>query len=245
MIASTFPAGRPGALAFEAGAGPALRVLAVVLLHGGLIAWLASGTSPADAPARPEPLRMEVRTIAAPRPAAALKALEPPPRAAVPPTPAPRPTPASAQARPTPAPVRPAPVAVASPAAPAEAPPVEAAPVHAPAPVASQAPQAPVAPASEAPLQAPRFDAAYLDNPAPAYPLISRRRGEEGTVMLLVRVSADGAAQHVEVQHSCGHPRLDEAAAKAVRGWRFAPARRGGEPVAASVVVPIVFALDA
>jgi protein TonB len=116
----------------------------------------------------------------------------------------------------------------------------EPAPVPAiPAPVAAVA----AAPAI-APLVPPRYDAAYLDNPAPAYPSAARRLHEEGRVLLRVRVTADGRAGDVDVATSSGSERLDRAALDAVRRWRFVPARRGDEAVAAQVLVPIVFSLD-
>lgn len=95
--------------------------------------------------------------------------------------------------------------------------------------------------APEAPLTAVRFDADYLHNPAPAYPSQSRRLKEEGTVLLLVRVSAEGTPVSVELRQSSGFERLDEAGVQAVRQWRFVPAKRGNESVAASVLVPIQF----
>jgi protein TonB len=88
------------------------------------------------------------------------------------------------------------------------------------------------------------FDAAYLNNPAPAYPLISRRQGESGKVLLLVQVTPHGTAALVELKQSCGFPRLDEAALEAVRKWHFVPARHGDVAVAASVVVPLSFKLN-
>jgi protein TonB len=90
-------------------------------------------------------------------------------------------------------------------------------------------------------LTAARFDADYLHNPAPAYPAQSRRLKEEGTVLLLVRVSVEGTPLSVEVRNTSGFERLDEAGLQAVRQWRFVPAKRGGENVAASVLVPIQF----
>jgi protein TonB len=94
---------------------------------------------------------------------------------------------------------------------------------------------------TEPALTAARFDADYLHNPAPAYPAQSRRLKEEGTVLLLVRVSVEGTPLSVEVRNSSGFERLDEAGLQAVRQWRFVPAKRGGENVAASVLVPIQF----
>lgn len=89
-----------------------------------------------------------------------------------------------------------------------------------------------------------RFDADYLRNPAPPYPPQSRRIGEEGKVVLRVRVSADGNAQEVETKTSSGSNRLDESARKTVRQWKFVPAQRGGVAVESWVLVPIVFKLE-
>jgi protein TonB len=111
---------------------------------------------------------------------------------------------------------------------------------------AGSAPAPPVAPAPAAapPVIAARYDAAYLHNPRPAYPPISRRLGEEGRVLLRVRVGADGQPVAVDVEKSSNFERLDEAARRAVGSWRFVPARRGDEPVEGSVSVPLVFRLD-
>jgi protein TonB len=94
------------------------------------------------------------------------------------------------------------------------------------------------------PVAAARFDVAYLHNPRPAYPPLSRRLGEEGRVLLRVRVGADGHPLAVDVDRSSSFERLDEAARRAVGNWRFVPARRGDEPVEGSVRVPVVFRLD-
>ncbi|HRQ57904.1 MAG TPA: energy transducer TonB [Azoarcus taiwanensis] len=88
-----------------------------------------------------------------------------------------------------------------------------------------------------------RFDADYLRNPAPVYPPVSRRRGEQGEVRLRVWVSVAGAADRVAVHQSSGFSRLDEAAVRAVSEWRFVPARQGGRAVAAQVIVPVEFRL--
>lgn len=104
-------------------------------------------------------------------------------------------------------------------------------------------PAAPVA-VAPAPIEAPRFDMAYLKNPPPAYPSLSRRMKEQGRVILRVLVSASGEAENIEIRTSSGSERLDRAAIDAVRRWRFAPARRGAETIAAYALVPILFQLD-
>lgn len=98
-------------------------------------------------------------------------------------------------------------------------------------------------PAPPAPVTPPDFKAAQLGNPAPSYPYLSRKAREEGVVMLRVMVTPEGRAGEVRLERSCGHNRLDDAAMATVKKWRFMPARRAGEAVAAWVLVPITFAL--
>lgn len=98
-----------------------------------------------------------------------------------------------------------------------------------------------VAPASYSPA---RFNAAYLHNPAPVFPSLSRRMGEEGKVLLRVKVSAAGQPVAVDLEKGSNFERLDDAARHAVARWRFVPARRGDEAVEGTVIVPIVFRLD-
>lgn len=90
----------------------------------------------------------------------------------------------------------------------------------------------------------PRFDAAYLNNPPPPYPGMSRRLNETGRVLLKVKVSAEGLPIDIDIAQSSGFPRLDEAAKEAVRGWKFVPAKQGDKAVVATVQVPIVFKLN-
>jgi len=83
----------------------------------------------------------------------------------------------------------------------------------------------------------------YMHNPKPAYPRAARRRGEEGTVMLLVEVLSNGRVGRVDVEKSSGFELLDGAAVKAVRRWRFVPAKKGLTPVSARVRIPVEFNL--
>ncbi|MET0329663.1 MAG: energy transducer TonB [Luteimonas sp.] len=99
------------------------------------------------------------------------------------------------------------------------------------------APTAPVA-AADLPSSLPR----PVTMPQPDYPRASLRRGEQGEVLLLVKVGADGRVDGVDVIGSSQHRRLDRAAVSAVRRWRFEPAQRDGQPVAGELRVPISFA---
>jgi TonB family protein len=76
-----------------------------------------------------------------------------------------------------------------------------------------------------------------LEKTLPAYPLVARRRGEEGKVLLRVNLSQSGAVKDVTVQESSGFELLDRAALKAVRRWRFS------RKAARTVLVPINFRL--
>lgn len=79
----------------------------------------------------------------------------------------------------------------------------------------------------------------------PAYPSASRRLNEEGAVTIQVLVDARGRAQEVQITSSSGFPRLDQAAADAVKRWLFKPAMQNSQPVSAWTRVRVVFRLDA
>lgn len=115
--------------------------------------------------------------------------------------------------------------------------------IQAPPPPPPAPPEAVAAKAPPAPVIPPQFNADYLNNPAPRYPALSRRLGEEGRVMLRVFVDERGLPARVELRSSSGHGRLDEVALETVRQWKFVPARRGDLPVSAWVLVPISFSL--
>ena len=83
----------------------------------------------------------------------------------------------------------------------------------------------------------------YLRNPAPAYPMLARERGYEGTIHLDVEVLPSGHCGDLRIAQSSGYAILDDAAASAVRRWRFKPATRGQRPMALWVEIPITFRL--
>ncbi len=90
----------------------------------------------------------------------------------------------------------------------------------------------------------PDYKADYLNNPRPPYPMVARRMGYHGKVILNVEVLAEGKAGQVLLQQSCGHDILDNAALQTVKTWRFTPARRFGQPVTQWFLVPIKFSLE-
>jgi protein TonB len=245
-------------------------LLAVVLaLHGvAFAAILTVGTVMPELPETPlmvhfidPPKPVELAPpVAQPLPVAAPEPVaEPPPPPLKPPEPKPVPKPVP---RPAPKP-KPVPKPIPQPI-PQAAPPLETTSSSEPAPVnaaimvaAEPTPAAAredtdattdaAARASQGSGAGPigaRFNAGYLNNPAPPYPPRSRRLGEEGRVVLRVLVSQEGLAQQVELDTSSGSSRLDESALDTVRKWRFIPASRGGEAIESWVLIPILFRLE-
>ncbi len=76
-----------------------------------------------------------------------------------------------------------------------------------------------------------------LSQPPPEYPLFSRRRREEGVVRLLLTIRS-GRVAEASVSSGSGSARLDEAALKAVKLWRF------DHPGEVRASAAIVFRLD-
>ncbi|HCI53815.1 MAG TPA: energy transducer TonB [Gallionella sp.] len=90
----------------------------------------------------------------------------------------------------------------------------------------------------------PDYKAGYLHNVRPAYPMVARKMGWEGKVILNVEVLAEGACGAISVLSSSGRDVLDNAAIHAVKGWHFSPARHGGQTVTKWFKVPINFSLE-
>ncbi|WP_228720762.1 energy transducer TonB [Nitrogeniibacter mangrovi] len=230
------------------------RLLVVVGVHAALFTVIAMHMD-VTPPKPPETIEVALLAPPAPAPVAPPPKVETPPEPPkpVPPPPEPvvrKPPPPKPQPKPKPKPKpRPQPKQAITEPTPEPTPPEpEVAPAPPPPPVAvapTQPTPAPApAPAAPPPVTSARFDAAYLNNPRPGYPRLSRRMGEQGTVQLRVHVSAEGTPLDIELHHSSGHKRLDEAARAAVAHWRFVPARRGDTPVASWVIVPIEFKLE-
>lgn len=207
--------------------------LATLALHAALAAALLSYAPSRQALFAALPIIVDLITPPRiePRP-------EPPIEIPPPPKPEPRPVVKPLIRQPDPPPVIAAPIE--APSTPVEAAPPPPAPPPlppAPAPVIAAAPPIVV-------LTPPVYTADYLENPPPGYPSMSRRLGEQGRVVLRVRVTAGGSAGEIQVRESSGHARLDNAARDTVRRWRFVPARRGATPVSAWVLIPISFRLE-
>ncbi len=218
----------------------ALIAGSVVALHVGALWALQTGL-----------LRRAVEVIV---PVEILSQLIEPPRPRVePPPPAPKPPepvkqPVVRKVAPT-LPPPPQPVAIEDPTPSPRAvtgvltPQPPAPPIAAPVAVAPEPPAPAPAPAPPK-VELPSTNADYLQNPKPPYPSVSRRLGEQGTVVHSVLIGADGLPKSARLIQSSGFPRLDEAAYTAVMRWRYVPGKRNGVAEAMSFPVPIIWELN-
>lgn len=133
-------------------------------------------------------------------------------------------------ALPVPVQTTPLPMAVPVPVAPASAPSAVPAPASAPS-----------APPSM--VQGGDLGTQMVSGKPPRYPIESRRKREQGTVVLSLVLGVDGAVDSLAVAQSSGFNRLDNAARDAVKGWRWRPTIRDGQPVRVKGVVEIPFVL--
>lgn len=116
-----------------------------------------------------------------------------------------------------------------------------------PAPII-EAPAAPPAPASTrsaGPVAlGGELSVACPERNPPRYPPLSRRMGEEGTVVLQVELDEQGKVRTARIATSSGFERLDAAALEAVRSWQCRPAHRDGQTVRAVALQPFKFILQ-
>lgn len=213
------------------------RVTGAVLLAHMALAWLLLQGLISHPPTTGEmdnvimaSVVMDMPAPPAPKPQPVQPTVQPQPR--------PRPTPAvQPQLHPSP---------VATQATPSEAAPVVPAAAPTPATAAAAAASGHQRPnTTPSPVVSlPSSDADYLNNPAPPYPRMSRRMGEQGTVLVRVYINTEGRAETAEIRTSSGYSRLDEAALETVKRWRYVPGKRAGVPEAMWFNVPIRFVLD-
>lgn len=122
---------------------------------------------------------------------------------------------------------------------------VEDKPIPVTQPVAQPVAAEPLPPAAAPVVDTePDYKANYLSNPRPPYPMVARRMGWEGKVVLNVEVLAEGTCGAINVFRSSGRELLDNAALNTVKNWKFVPARSGGRAITKWFRVPINFSLE-
>ncbi len=219
--------------------GPALAVIAIHIV--GAIAVLRL----VDRPAQPIAAErvLTVAMIAPPAPVS-VPVAAPDPKPVPKPTPKPvvkrvvtprpqpivPPSPVLATQSPAPTTVAAPPAAAATPPAPSEAKTDAAAPSTAPSHASSGAP----------------LSVAHLtcDGDPPAYPMLSKRRGEIGTAVVAITVDTHGVVRSATLRTSSGFPRLDDAALEAARERSCQPYVENGTPVTATALLPFAFRLE-
>jgi protein TonB len=84
---------------------------------------------------------------------------------------------------------------------------------------------------------------AFLHREMPVYPMMARRFGREGKVVLKLTIDKDGNLLNVEVIDRAGYG-FTEAAVEAVKKSTFLPAKKDGKPIASRALLPIRFQLE-
>ena len=75
------------------------------------------------------------------------------------------------------------------------------------------------------------------------YPVIARKQGIEGNVLVKIVVDEEGQPQNPVIMRSPS-PLLDQAALEAVMKQQFEPGRQRGRAVNVEVVIPVMFRLS-
>ena len=67
-----------------------------------------------------------------------------------------------------------------------------------------------------------------INNPHPPYPIIARKKGFEGKLILEVLVNEDGSVKSTSIRKSSGYKILDTVSKETVEKWTFIPAKKRG-----------------
>ncbi len=87
-----------------------------------------------------------------------------------------------------------------------------------------------------------KIDHSY-HNPAPLYPDGAQIAGEQGDVLLEIKVTANGYPREIRVKQSSGFQDLDDAAIQTTAGWRYVPAVVDGDTATTWTTVKIHYQL--
>lgn len=82
----------------------------------------------------------------------------------------------------------------------------------------------------------------FIKQALPVYPIMAKRRGREGVVLLRLSISETGHLTQIEILEDPGFG-FGEAALEAVRNSSFSPAHHNGKPIAMRATLPIRFTL--
>ena len=80
--------------------------------------------------------------------------------------------------------------------------------------------------------------------PKPRYPLLARKMGYTGTVLLSVTMDIQGTPVMVSIKKSSGHKVLDQSALKIIWQWRFNVKNENNSEKEFEVDIPVKFVLE-
>ena len=87
-------------------------------------------------------------------------------------------------------------------------------------------------------------DVVFDRQPKPRYPMVSRKLGEEGTVIVKGCIEENGSIKNIEIINGSGYKRLDAEAIEAVRQWTFSGGNQKSKKIISCYRIPIQFVLE-
>lgn len=88
-----------------------------------------------------------------------------------------------------------------------------------------------------------KYKIGTIQNPHPEYPIIARKKGWQGRLILAVHIDKNGNVLNIHVKETSGFEVLDRVSIKTVRKWKFFPARYGDKNVEDNINIPVSFKL--
>ena len=80
-------------------------------------------------------------------------------------------------------------------------------------------------------------------NQPPRYPVLAKRQGLEGSVVVILEIDATGQVTAAHIKRSSGFALLDDTALRALSQWQFEPARSNGVAVPSTFRKEVLFRL--
>ena len=84
----------------------------------------------------------------------------------------------------------------------------------------------------------------FESQPKPRYPILSRRLGEEGTVIVGGCVEENGSVKNIKIINGSGYKRLDAEAIETVKRWTFSNRNQKNKKTISCYKIPIKFVLE-
>ena len=88
-----------------------------------------------------------------------------------------------------------------------------------------------------------KYKIGTIQNPHPEYPMIARKKGWQGRLLLNVHVSKGGDVININVLKTSGFEILDKISVKTIKDWKFIPARIGKKNIEDNLNIPVSFKL--